>query len=180
MKSANMEWGPTPKSKDYGDFQVIEPVRDLAEKAVRPGNQKDVDKMLAAAEAQLATMRTEFPVWMAAEVKELENAWSQYKAGAATGRQLLFRRMHDIRGQSATFGYPLAGRAADIMCKLLDAVGTVPDHVIETHIMTIQVIVRENVNTDNHPVGVPMIAALEKLSQKLVKDSLDAARGAKA
>lgn len=180
MNNPKTEWGASPKSQDFGDYQVIEPVRDLAVRAVRPGNKKDVDKMLAAAEEQLANMRSEFPVWMAAEVQELENAWSNYKSGAATGRELLFRRMHDIRGQSATFGYPLAGRAADIMCKLFDAVGDVPNHIIETHIQTIKVIVRENVNTTDHPLGVPMIAGLEKLSSKLVKERLDAARGIQA
>lgn len=172
MSKAQAEWGASPRMATFDDHAIIEPVRDLAVRASRPGTQKDVDKALAAAEAQLANLRTEFPVWMAAEVMELDKAWKAYQAGEANAVTMLFRRVHDIRGQAGTFGFPLAGRAADILCKLMDAVGEVPASIIEAHLYAIRAIVRDNVNTDNHPVGVPMIKALEKLSQKLVQDRL--------
>lgn len=172
MNNGELASGPQPRMITMGDHAVIEPVRDLQMRAARPGTQKDIDKALAAAEAQLANLRTEFPAWMAAEVDELDKAWRAYQAGEPNAMTMLFRRVHDIRGQAGTFGFPLAGRAADILCKLMDAVGEVPASIIEAHLYAIRAIVRDNVNTDNHPVGVPMIKALEKLSQKLVQDRL--------
>lgn len=172
MTKAQAEWGASPRMATFEDHAIIEPVRDLANRVVRPGTSKDMDRALAAAEAQLANLRTEFPAWMAAEVAELDNAWRAYQAGEANAVTTLFRRVHDIRGQAGTFGFPLAGRAADILCKLMDSVGEVPASIIEAHLYAIRAIVRDNVNTDNHPIGVPMIKALEKLSQKLVQDRL--------
>ncbi len=141
------------------------------DRAVRRGGPDDMERMLANAEAQLALIQSEFPAWMASELAELEKAWDAYKAGDGEAPTRFYRKTHDIRGQAATFGYPLAGRAADLLCKLIDRVGTVPPAIIEAHVQAIRAIVRDNVKTDDHPVGKPMIGALEKLSAKLVSQA---------
>jgi hypothetical protein len=161
-----------PLTVEHDDHAVISPVRTLAERAARPGSSRDTERLLAQAEEQLASLRQEFPQWMAAEFDKVEQAWASLRTGASDGKARLFRAVHDVRGQASTFGYPLAGRAADGLCKLMDALDRVPDDVIEAHVQAMGVIVRENVNTDDHPVGIKMIAALENLGNGLIVRAL--------
>ena len=163
-----------PDWVDHGTHTVIAPVRDLAERAMTGGGARDVDAMLAKAEQNLASLKKDFPEWMATEFASLEEAWDNFKGKAPSSKALLFRKVHDMRGQAATLGYTLAGRAADSLCKLMDTLAVVPDSVIEAHIQTIRVIIRENVNVEDHPVGVMMIKALDKLSYDLIQQALKA------
>jgi hypothetical protein len=178
MSGRPQDWrNDAPRATDKDDHSVFEPSRALARKATSPGSAQDVDRLLANAEAKLAELRSEFPAWIASEFENIEKAWADYKAGAPDGEKLLFRRMHDMRGQAATFGYPLAGRAADYLCKLMDAIERVPDDIIEAHVQTIRVIIRQNVNVDDHPLGLEMLKALDTLGLNLVKRALKDKQG---
>jgi len=168
-------WGQDPTSVDHEDHSVIQQPQTLRLRAVSGGSSRDVEKMLADAESSLATLRQEFPAWMAAELEDLEKTYAYYKTGAVDGPKQLFRKVHDMRGQASTFGFPLAGRAADNLCKLMDALQSVPVDVIETHLHTVRIIVRENINIDNHPVALEMVIGLEKLGLGLIKKALAAA-----
>ena len=170
--NSTSQWGEMPRSVDHGDHAVIEPVRKLAERGMTSGSAMDIEKMIAKAEQNLATLKQEFPVWMASEFTELQKAWADYKADVPDAKRLLFRRVHDMRGQAATFGFPLAGRAADNLCKLMDTVEAVPVDIIEAHVQTINVIIRENINIEDHPVGIMMIMELEKLGHAMIRNAL--------
>jgi hypothetical protein len=162
----------SPRETEHADHSIFDPPRALANKAARPGTPQDVDKMLAAADAKLAELRTEFPQWIAAEFELVEQAWAAYKADQPDAEKLFFRRMHDMRGQAATFGYPLAGRAADYLCKLMDAIQRVPDDIIEAHVQTIRAIIRQNINVDDHPMGVKLLEGLDTMGLNLIRKSL--------
>ncbi|MFY8038081.1 MAG: hypothetical protein ACOVN4_00230 [Bosea sp. (in: a-proteobacteria)] len=170
--SRHGDWGPRPRSEDHEDHSKIEPIRDLAERAVTGGTAADYERMMAQAEMNLASLKQEFPAWMASELADLETALTNYKSGVPDGAKLFFRKAHDMRGQAATFGYPLAGRAADCLCKLMDALERVPDDVIETHMNAIRIIIKMNINVVDHPVGTQMIDELEKLGYKLIRSAL--------
>lgn len=165
-------WGTQPRSVEHDGFAVIEPVRELTESGVRAGTVRDVDRQIAAAEESLAKLRQEFPAWMASELVDIESAWLHYKSGAEDGKKLLFRKIHDMRGHAATFGFPLAGRAADLLCKLMDALQEVPHEIIEAHIQAIRVIIRDHVNIEDHPVAILMVTSLEKLGHDMIKKAL--------
>lgn len=165
-------WAPSPKAVEHDGYAVIAPVVDLAERAVRAGSAKEIEKQLAAAEEGLAVLRQEFPAWMASELADIETVWTYYKSGAEDGPKILFRKIHDMRGQASTFGFPLAGRAADLLCKLMDALERVPDSIIEAHLQTIRVIIHEQVTTDDHPVASEMIKSLEGLGHDMIKKAL--------
>lgn len=170
--TSTSQWGEMPRSVIHDDHTVIEPVRELAARGVAAGSAVDIERMIAKAEHNLASLKQEFPAWMASEFTELQKAWTDYKADAPDAKRLLFRRVHDMRGQAATFGFPLAGRAADNLCKLMDAVEAVPIDIIEAHVQTINVIIRENINIEDHPVGIMMITELEKLGYGMIKNAL--------
>jgi hypothetical protein len=163
---------PAPATTEHNDHAMIAPVRDLAERSLRGGSPADIDTQIKQAERNLAGLKKEFPLWMAQEFEGVEKAWADYKAGVTGSRILLFRKMHDMRGQAATFGYPLAGRAADNLCKLMDALAEVPPSLIEAHVQAVRVIIRENVNITDHPLGLQMVTELEKLGHALIKTTL--------
>jgi hypothetical protein len=50
----------------------------------------------------------------------------------------------------------------------------VPDDVIETHMNAIRIIIKMNINVEDHPVGTQMIGELEKLGYKLIRQALKA------
>ena len=167
-----------PASMDHDGHSVIEPVRELAERVLRGGTARDADSLIAQAEQNLAGLKKEFPAWMATEFEGVEQAWKLYKEGAPDSQRLLFRKLHDMRGQAATFGFPLAGRAADNLCKLMDAIEEVPFAIIEAHVQTVRVIIRDNVNVEDHPIGVQMVKELEKLGHGLIQQVLRTDKGA--
>ena len=175
MSSSDL--GPRPRSVEHQSHTVIEPVLDLAKRAVTGGSARDVAQMLAEADQNLAVLKQEFPSWMASELADFEKAWELYQSGALGSSKLLFRKSHDMRGQASTLGFPLAGRAAENLCKLLDAIETVPETIIEAHIQTIRVIIRENINVEDHPVGLEMVASLETFGYALIKKALTSAEG---
>ena len=75
----------------------------------------------------------------------------------------LFRAAHDIKGDAATFGYPLAAAAADSLCRIMEHAPDftkVPNELIAHHVNAIQAIVREHKR-----LGVASVAG--ELSKKL-------------
>src|SRR5262249_22727050 len=68
-----------------------------------------------------------------------------------------------IKGDAATFGYPVAAAAADSLCRIIEhspQIESVPEDLIEHHVDAIQAIVREH-----HKLGVSSTAA--ELSKRL-------------
>ncbi len=80
-----------------------------------------------------------------------------------TTQDELFRAAHDIKGDAATFGYPLAAAAADSLCRIMEHAPDftkVPNDLIAHHVNAIQAIVREHKR-----LGVASVAG--ELSKKL-------------
>ena len=79
---------------------------------------------LARAEAALATLSANYLSWADADVVRLTAALHQAQtdpAGPAAHLAVLFRIAHDMKGQAATFGYPLVTTIAGQMCHLIGA-----------------------------------------------------------
>jgi chemotaxis protein histidine kinase CheA len=81
----------------------------------------------------------------------------------------LYRAAHDIRGQAATLGFPLAGEIADGLCLLIERLGErlPPQDVIDRHVESIRAIVREDVRHREHPIGEALVARLAALREQL-------------
>ncbi|WP_204308282.1 Hpt domain-containing protein, partial [Klebsiella oxytoca] len=81
----------------------------------------------------------------------------------AATRAELFSAAHDIKGEAATFGYPLAARAADSLSLLLQAVDdpqNVPWALASQHVDAIRAIVRETAKGLDHPVATELVDQL--------------------
>src|SRR5215469_2242002 len=101
-----------PKVATFKDHEVITPPNRL-KGAV--GRAVAGDDPVARAEAALAQLSGEFSAWMHAECEALDRARRGALAAgmAEPQRATLFRAAHDIKGQAATFGFPLVCAVAE-------------------------------------------------------------------
>jgi len=135
-----------PSVATFADHEVITPPHRLR-KAV--SNVKDGDDdPVARADAALAQLSSEFGTWMHDECDRLEAARQKVAAqgiNEATHDEL-FRAAHDIRGEAATFGFPILAGPADSLCRLLEHTpehDRIPLALVEQHVDAVRAIVRE-------------------------------------
>ena len=104
----------------YADHEVITPENKLR-KAVS-AKPIDDDDPVARAELALAALSSAFGSWMESECDRLDQARQAISKGgfSKVNRDALFHAAHDIKGEAATFGFPLAAAAADSLCRLIE------------------------------------------------------------
>jgi HPt (histidine-containing phosphotransfer) domain-containing protein len=64
---------------------------------------------------------------------------------------VLFRAAHDIKGEAATFGYPLVAPVADSLCRLIEhtpGVTHLPLRLIDQHVDAARAIIHRNTRGD--------------------------------
>lgn len=139
-----------PSVTTFSDHEVIRPPNALRGAVLDYGEGVvGDDDPVSRAEAALADLSSEFSVWMAAECERLDGVRRQVEKhglNPAT-REELFRAAHDIRGEAATFGYPLAAQAAESLCRLLDHasdVTRIPFALVDQHVDGVRAIIRED------------------------------------
>ena len=121
---------------------------------------------IAKAEAALAAMSAQFGQWLQDEIVKLDAAQAAIRAEGftpATAEGLYFRA-HDLKGLGATYQYPLVTRMAGSLCKLLDDPAkrlNAPMKLIDAHIDAIRAVVRDLIQTDDHPTGRVLSETLE-------------------
>ena len=150
----------------FADHEVIMPLNKLkrAVEKVKPGTSIDFDPV-ARAEAALAELAADFSQWMEMECTRLDAARNAVKAsGMNTGtRDALFLAAHDIKGQAATFGYPLVAPVADSLCRLIEHtpdMARIPMALIDQHVDAMRAITNGNTRGDS-------VANAARLAEKL-------------
>jgi chemotaxis protein histidine kinase CheA len=122
---------------------------------------------IAKAEAALKSLSGNFSQWLQDEVTKLENARQRVKTDGVTAETMesLYLRAHDLKGLGATYEFPLITRIAASLCKLIDdkdkRLGA-SMQLIDAHIDAIKAAVRDDIKTDQHPVGKILITELER------------------
>lgn len=165
------------------DHEVITPthnLRNFARKMDAPDDGSggiDFDA-IERAEAALAELSAEFDGWMASELDRLVAA-RDAAAERLTDqtRAAIYSVSHDLRGEGATFGYPLVAQIADSLCRLLDGIKAterVPHDLVMQHVDAIRAIVRADAKGEDHPVAV----ALRDKLVSVTNDALVALTGA--
>jgi hypothetical protein len=173
MKSSAQTW---PSETDHGDHVVIAADLNLQEAALRPGSASDIAALLSNAEGALAALRHEFDGWLQNEILRMAALLEEFKADSGkVNADMLYRALHDMRGNAATFGNPLAGRLADHLCKLFDNCAKVPSALVEAHVHAIQAVVREKAVDLDHPLGGVIFQELKRVSAALVTPATEQA-----
>ncbi len=155
----------------FGDHEIITPVNRLEKfkvKFVAPG-----DDPLARAEAALAQLSSEFGDWMIAECDRLDAARRAVRESGFTKGSFeeLFHAAHDLKGDAATFGFPLAAGAAESLCRILEHSpdpDRIPIALVDQHVDAIRAIVREYARQDIADVATALTDRLRLVSDEFL------------
>jgi HPt (histidine-containing phosphotransfer) domain-containing protein len=156
----------------YADHEVITPPHELR-KAVT-GAADPNDDPVSRAEAALAQLASEFGAWMDAECERLEAA-RQDVAGAGFTEEThdaLFRAAHDIRGEAATFGFPILAGVAESLCRLLEHTpeqARIPLSLVNQHVDALRAIAREYGRPDLADTAKALTARLRDVTDEFLR-----------
>ncbi len=122
---------------------------------------------IAKAEAALKSLSGNFSQWLADEVLKLDAARQRVHDDGVTAETMetLYLRAHDLKGLGTTYEFPLITRIGASLCRLIDDKDkrlTVSMALVDAHIDGIKAAVRDNIKTDDHPVGRVLIEELER------------------
>ena len=122
---------------------------------------------IARAEAALKSLSSNFSQWLAEEIAKLEGARQQVKVDGITPSSMenLYLRAHDLKGLGTTYGYQLITRIAGSLCRMIDDKekrATTPLELVDAHIDAIKAAVRDDIKSDEHPVGRILVVELER------------------
>lgn len=164
----------SPAVSTFADHEVIVPEHRLKSALSVTGGDVSPDlEAIDRAEAALAELSGEFASWMQAECDRLDAARSKIRATGtlAGGRDELFRAAHDIKGQAATFGYPLAAEAAASLCRLIEHTPDpkrIPLTLIDQHVDGVRAIIREDVRAAGDAIASKLSNSLRRVTDEFL------------
>jgi chemotaxis protein histidine kinase CheA len=117
------------------------------------------------AEAAMEALKSEFASWAQDDVRRLVAAREVFadRPDAAT-RAGLLRAAHDMKGQAATFNYPLIARVAGSLSHLIHDLpqsAEVSLSLVDAHVNAIHVIYRDKVMDMSNKVALALAEELE-------------------
>lgn len=145
--------------------QVIRPPNTLRMKV--GGGFGGIDAgAIAKAEQALQAMSSQFGQWLQDEIVKLDKAQADIRTSGynAETAEALYFRAHDLKGLGTTYQYPLVTRLAGSLCKMMDDPAkrmAAPLVLLDAHIDAIKAVVRDEIQTDDHPVGKILAETLE-------------------
>jgi hypothetical protein len=122
---------------------------------------------IAKAEAALKSLSGNFAQWLSDEVVKLDAARQRVRdeGVSAETMETLYLRAHDLKGLGTTYEFPLITRIGASLCRLIDDKEkrlSVSLPLVDAHIDAIKAAVRDDIKTDDHPVGRILIEELER------------------
>lgn len=145
--------------------QIIRPPNALRQKV--GGGFGGIDAAaIAKAEEALKAMASQFGAWLQDEINKLDAAQTAIRTQGYTPEtaEALYFRAHDLKGLGSTYQYPLVTRLAGSLCSLLDDPArrmAAPLALLDAHIDAIKAVVRDQIQTDEHPTGLALAQTLE-------------------
>jgi Hpt domain len=180
MNASKRKQMAPPVSMERGaDHIVIHPRNLLKAKAVVMTDGPAIldETAVLRAEKALLGLSGHFNGWMEDSTRQLAQAWEKLREAdsGGRGREELFRIAHDMRGQAATLGFPLAGRVAASLCTVLEAIpggldGRLISTLVDKHVDAVKAITREGVTKAKNPIGDVLAQELEALTEKIVAE----------
>jgi chemotaxis protein histidine kinase CheA len=117
------------------------------------------------AEAAMETLKSEFASWAQDDVRRLVAAREVFADRPdAASRAGLLRAAHDMKGQAATFNYPLIARVAGSLSHLIHDLpqsAEVSLPLVDAHVNAIHVIYRDKVMDMSNKVALALAEELE-------------------
>src|SRR5260221_4129774 len=149
---------------------VFRPPRHIREKISTTGG-VPLEEALGNASAVLMRLQGGFSTESNETVAKLQAAFQAAEAsGGDTYREALYDCSHAVRGSGATFGYPLATRVADALCKFIDdhrSLTATDVAVIGVHVQAIRAVFAQGMTGDGGAAGRDVLPMLQKLRARV-------------
>jgi HPt (histidine-containing phosphotransfer) domain-containing protein len=167
----------TPKNTaaiaTFGDHEVITPENKLRKAVSVTPYMPGEDDPVARAERALAELSSEFGSWMESECDRLDKARQAIsKSGfSKANTEGLFHAAHDIKGEAATFGFPLVAAVADSLCRLIEYtpdVMRIPVKLVEQHVDAVRAIHREYSRSDAEELAALLTGRLREVTDEFL------------
>ncbi|HEY4774118.1 MAG TPA: Hpt domain-containing protein [Xanthobacteraceae bacterium] len=152
----------------FADYQIIRPPNTLREKV-----RVTADDPVARAEAAVAELSPHFASWMDAECDCLDAARASAHASGLTKSTAaaLLHAAHDIKGDAATFGFPLIAEMADGLCRLIESArepSQIPLALIDQHVDAVRAIKREQSGEEASRIASRLREELDRASAEFL------------
>ena len=160
-----------PSVRTYADHEVITPPNKLIKVIAKRGGLHE--DPIARAEAALQELSSDFGEWMRAECDRLHAIRIVIKTTGFTKQSLdeLFHAAHDLKGDAATFGYPLAAPIAESLCRLIEHTPDpkqIPLPLLDQHVDAVRAIVREHARPDIEKIASALNERLQKVTEEFL------------
>jgi HPt (histidine-containing phosphotransfer) domain-containing protein len=160
-----------PTVRTYADHEVITPPNPLIKVIAKRGTGHE--DPVARAEAALQELSSDFGTWMRTECDRLHAIRQLVKANGFSKQSLgeLFRAAHDIKGDAATFGFPLAAPIAESLCRLIEHTPDpkqIPLALLDQHIDAVRAIVREHARPDIGLIASELNSRLQLVTKEFL------------
>jgi chemotaxis protein histidine kinase CheA len=90
---------------------------------------------------------------------------------------VLFRAAHDIKGQAATFGFPMVAPVADSLCRLIEHIPDIarlPMPLVDQHVDSIRAITHKNTRGDSNSNAAKLAGKLRQVTDEfLIRENRD-------
>lgn len=120
---------------------------------------------VAAAQAAVDDLSINYPAVARDDLAKLQAA---FDAAGGGDRQAHLKRLfgiaHDMKGQGATFGYPLVTRVAHLLCRYVErqkAPGEAEMTMIGAHVDALRAVIMNDIAGDGGALGEEICATLE-------------------
>lgn len=152
---------------DSDESALIDPPSKLAAKVQKKAG-KDLDDLLANADAEVAKLSSSYTEWVQEDLVNLANALSQARADAPHRKnhlEELYTIAHDMKGQGGTFGYNLITSIGASLCRFVERLEDAGDRdleIVSAHIEAMKVVIRQQVQGDGGDIGRKIVVGLER------------------
>ena len=124
---------------------------------------------LARAEAAVADLAKDYASWALADIAKARaalTAASEEPAERARHVETLFRVAHDLKGQGASFGFPLITKIGHSLCALTrDRTRVYEDRhlaLARSHLDALDLVLTKSIKGEGGKVGAELVARLEQ------------------
>lgn len=132
------------------------------------------------AESAMDTLKSEFSIWAASDVKALLEARATYaRKPGPQGRAALMRAAHDIKGNAPTFSFPLIARIAGSLSRLIGELPEslpLPADLVDAHVNAVLVIHRQNIQTTEDKTAQALCAELDARVEEILNPARNSSR----
>ncbi len=165
------------------------PTNNLKPKVPSHGG-PELKDIVTSAEAALSNMESDYEIWVAEDVRKI----SEFLAGAKNcaknssksnvtnssnkgqdGEEKFIEEIHaighNIKGQAATFNFPLLTSAAKSLCHFIqedEATAGKRLDLVEAHVNAMKIIISQKIKGSGGDMGRGLITALEKAVDKIL------------